>query len=122
MTAPLVILADDNLFFRAKIESALHAAGYEVTTVTTEASLESALARGPRAVLIGVGSSRMPWRTMVTRVRASMGPAFPLVGYGPHVDEALFAEAKAAGCSAVHPNGLVAVDPARVIARHAPTT
>lgn len=119
MTAPLVILADDNLFFRAKIESALGAAGYEVTTVTGETQLAAALERDPRAMLLDVGSSRLPWREMLRAARERCGADFPVIGYGPHVDEDLFVRAREAGCTAVHPNGLVAVDPARVLARNA---
>jgi hypothetical protein len=114
----LVIVVEDNLFLRPRIESSLEAAGFAARCVVAEKGLEEALGRSPAAMLINVGSRRLDWRPLVLMARKSGGIRFPIVGYGPHVETALLDDARKAGCSEVVPNGLVAKNAAGVIGLH----
>jgi len=110
-----VVLIEDNLFLRAKIEGALAEAGYRPRCVTAPDTLRAALGGQPLIVLVNL-AARAPWEALVALVREQ--GAVPVVGYGPHTDEALLARGRAAGCSEVVPNGLVAGNPGAVVVRH----
>ncbi|MCU0232242.1 MAG: hypothetical protein MUC67_12870 [Acidobacteria bacterium] len=112
---PAVVVIEDNLFLRAKIEGALAEAGYRPRVATAPAALQAALAERPLLVLVNL-AARAPWEALVAEIRAAS--PIPIVGYGPHTDEALLARGRAAGCAEVVPNGLVAGNPAAVVARH----
>lgn len=112
---PTIVVIEDNLFLRARIEGALGEAGYRARIATAPAALRAALAEQPLLVLVNL-AARAPWEALVAQVRA-VGPV-PVVGYGPHTDEALFARGRAAGCAAVVPNGLVAGHPEALVVRH----
>jgi DNA-binding response OmpR family regulator len=112
---PAVVVIEDNLFLRAKIEGALAEAGYRPRVATAPDALRAALAEQPLLVLVNL-AARAPWEALVALARES--GAVPVVGYGPHTDEALLTRGRAAGCAEVVPNGLVAGNPAAVVARH----
>jgi hypothetical protein len=112
---PTVVVIEDNLFLRAKIEGALAEAGYRARFAIAPDALCAALAAKPLLVLVNL-AARAPWEALVALVRGT-GPV-PVVGYGPHTDEALFARGRAAGCTEVVPNGLVAGNPGAVVLRH----
>jgi DNA-binding response OmpR family regulator len=114
----LVIIAEDNLFLRPKLEMSLSRAGYEVRTVSTLDALDEALDEGAAAIFVNVGSTRLPWPEIVGRARSRGGDEFPVLGYGPHVDKELFDKGVEQGCSKVLPNGLVAADAAKVLRQH----
>jgi DNA-binding NtrC family response regulator len=115
----LVLVAEDNLFLRPKLETALTRAGWAVRVVTDVAGLEEVIEDGPVALFVNVGSTRLPWTEMVVAARRQAGPDFPVLGYGPHVDKPLFERGVELGCTKVLPNGLVAADAARVLEQHA---
>ena len=112
---PTVVFIEDNLFLRAKIEGALAEAGYRPRCVTAPDALRAALAAEPLIVLVNL-AARAPWEALVALVRET--GLVPVVGYGPHTDEALFERGRAAGCAEVVPNGLVAGNPGAVVVRH----
>lgn len=114
-TSPVVIVVEDNLFLRAKIEGALKADGYAPRVVADEHALDAALAEAPILVLVNL-AARAPWERLVERVREIV--VAPVVGYGPHTDEELLARGRAAGCDDVVANGLVAGNPGHLVVRY----
>ena len=117
-TAQFVLVVDDNLFLRPRIESSLTAAGFASRFVTSESQVEDALLQSPVAVLINAGSPRIGWETFATRAREALGGEAPIVAFGPHVDDTLGARAREAGCTECVPNGLVAKQAGRVVEQH----
>ena len=115
---PLIIVAEDNLFLRPRIESSLGAAALEPCFVLGREALESALERGPAGMLVNLASPRLDWRALVSDARRVAGAGLPIVGYGPHVDPDLLRSARAAGCTETVPNGLVGKNAAGVIGVH----
>ena len=115
----LVIIAEDNLFLRPRLESSLEGAGYEVRYVTDAAGLAEALEEEPAAFFVNLGSTRLPWEAMISAVRGRLGKSFPLFGYGPHVDADLFDRGRELGCTRVVPNGQVASNAAKIVETHA---
>jgi CheY-like chemotaxis protein len=114
--APLVLIADDNLFLRPGIERSLRDAGFAVEAVGGPAALEQALVRGPALVLVNLAGRE--GLGCVRRVRARAGDALPVVGYGPHVDADLLRTGRETGCTRVVANGKVAADAASVVRQH----
>lgn len=115
---PIVIVLEDNLFLRPKLEHSLNAAGYEPRFVTGGERFETALGDDPVGLLANFGSAKLDMKTLIPRAREAMGDAFPIVAYGPHVDKELKVTAEKLGCTEMVPNGLVAHDAARVIGLH----
>jgi CheY-like chemotaxis protein len=113
-----VVVAEDNLFLRPRIESSLASAGYEPRFVVSAERVARALAADAVAMLVNIDAARLDWERAIRAARETRGDAFPVVGYGPHVDRELFARARSAGCSEVVPNGLVAKNAAGVIGVH----
>ncbi len=116
--ARIVIVAEDNLFLRPRIESSLAAGGFVPRFVVSAERLPDALAADASALLVNVDARTLDWERVVRDARAALGPGFPIVGYGPHVEKDLFARARAAGCTEVVPNGLVAKNAASVVGVH----
>ena len=114
----IVIIAEDNLFLRPKLESSLEGAGYEVRYVTDAAALAEALEDEPAAFFVNLGSTRLPWEAMIAAARTRLGEGFPLFGYGPHVDADLFDRGRELGCTRVVPNGQVASNAAKIVEAH----
>lgn len=116
---PLVVIAEDNLFLRPKLETSLEGAGYRVRYVTDAPGLAEALEEEPAAFFVNLGSTRLPWEAMIAAARARLGESFPLFGYGPHVDADLFERGRELGCTRVVPNGQVAANAAKIVDAHA---
>jgi CheY-like chemotaxis protein len=113
-----VLIAEDNLFFVSRLESSLRAAGFETHVVTSAEALEEALGEDASALLVGLASARVDWRTVVRRARELKGPSWPIVGFGPHVQSALPKEGREAGCSGFVANGKMAEDAPSVVRRY----
>ena len=116
---PTVIIAEDNLFLRPKLDSSLEGAGYKVRYVTDAPALAEALEEGPAAFFVNLGSTRLPWEAMISAARARLGEDFPVFGYGPHVDADLFDRGRELGCTRVVPNGQIAANAAKIVETHA---
>jgi CheY-like chemotaxis protein len=126
-----VVVLDDNLFLRPRLTADLQDAGWTVDyvagaerfraalTATLTAAPEGTTPRGaaPDVVLVNLASRSFDWAALVGEARA-LHPAVPVIGFGPHVDEALAQRGLAAGCVEVVPNGAVAKSAARVVGRH----
>jgi hypothetical protein len=86
--------------------------------VRTPEAIEQALAGGAAMLLVGLASSRIDWRAIVERARRLEGDAWPIVGFGPHVQAALPKEGREAGCSGFVANGKMAEDAPAVVRRY----
>lgn len=113
-----VLIAEDNLFFLSRLESSLKAAGWEPCTVTTAEGLEQELESGAAMLLVGMASARIDWRGLVRRARELQGDAWPVIGYGPHVQAALPREGREAGCTGFVANGKIAEDAPAVVRKY----
>ncbi len=113
-----VVVLDDNLFLRPRLTADLQDAGWTVDYVAGAERFRAALTEAPDVVLVNLASRSFDWAALVGEARA-LHPAVPVIGFGPHVDEALAQRGLAAGCVEVVPNGAVAKSAARVVGRHA---
>ncbi len=122
MSAGIALVLDNNLFLRPKLESDLAAQGWTVRYATTAARFREILDdEDPSVVFVNLAARGLPWAELVGEVRRDF-PGVPVIGFGPHVDEALAEVGSRAGCAEVVPNGLVARSASRVAARHVPRT
>ncbi len=86
-----------DLFVATRIESAIRAAGAEARTVDSGPALWDAIERWPELVLIDL--STPGWEEPVRRAKTlPQTRAIPIVAFGSHVDTALLAAARQAGC------------------------
>ena len=113
-----VVVVEDDLFLRPRVESSLRSADHEPVFVVSRPALDEALRVRPLALLVNLASRRLDFEDVVGAARRSWGPELPIVGYGPHVDAGLFERARRAGCTEAVPNGLVAKSAASVVALH----
>jgi CheY-like chemotaxis protein len=111
-----VLVAEDDLFLRPRIQGDLERAGWAVSFAPSVARFREALAAPPDVILVNLASRGMAFRALLDEARAA-APDVPVVGYGPHVDETLFAAGLAAGCRMVVPNGAVAKSSPAVVER-----
>jgi DNA-binding response OmpR family regulator len=84
---PVLVVADD-LFVRGRIDATARATGHRVGYATSADDFRAALRDDPpRAVLIGLAATRLPWEELVRELRASPETAGTYVlGFGPHMD------------------------------------
>ncbi len=119
MSTRTVFVLDNNLFLRPRLESDLAGQGWTVRYAATAERYRALLAdETPALVFVNVAAQGLAWPELVAETRREH-PGMPVVGFGPHVDEALAARARAAGCVDVVPNGMVARSASRVAERHA---
>jgi DNA-binding NtrC family response regulator len=115
MDARRALLLDPDLFFVTKITATLRSAGYETRTardVTAFAGLLAELA--PVVALVNLAGRGIDWHAAVQAARAAH---VPIIAYGPHVDVALHAAARAAGATRVIANAKLATDLPEIVAR-----
>jgi DNA-binding NtrC family response regulator len=118
--APVLVL-DDNLFFRPRLETELRTAGFTPVFAVGAAGFRSALDAEPGAVVVNLASRGFDAPALVAEAHARF-PALPIIGFGPHTDESLVASGLAAGCVEVVPNGLVVRAAGRLVAQRRATT
>jgi CheY-like chemotaxis protein len=95
----LVLVLEDDLLFRSRIEMGLEANGYRARFVTTVTDLTEAVKAAPVLTLVNAGSDRLPWERMVELVgQRRLQPQAPVVAYGPHADLEVRKRALDAGC------------------------
>ena len=116
-----VIVLDDNLFFRPRLETELRAAGFTPVFAVAAAGFRSALDAAPDAVVVNLAARGFDAAALVAEAHVRF-PALPIIGFGPHTDESLVASGLAAGCVEVVPNGLVVRAAGRLVAQHRATT
>jgi len=102
----LVLVLADDLFVRGRIDATARATGQPVRYARSADDARAALREeSPRAVLIGLAATRLPWEEIVRALRADPSTAGTYVlGFGPHMDLALRSRALAAGVDRVLAN------------------
>jgi len=103
--SPLLALVDD-LFVRGRIDAAAEATGVDVHYVATLQDVrEAARARPPRALLVGMATTRRPWAELIREVKADADLAsIYVLAFGPHLNLDLRARALEAGADRVLAN------------------
>lgn len=124
MTAPPLLLGlVSDVFFVAPIEAAAHALGYAVRWVEQATATEwvaEVVEWQPALVIVELGHPRLPWAACVAALKTSPATRrIPVLGFGPHVDLALRAEAEAAGCDVIVAKRALLHDLPGLITKHA---
>jgi len=102
---PVLVVADD-LFVRGRIDATARAVGRSVRYARSADDFRAALrADRPRAVLVGLAATRLPWAELVRELRADPAAAGTYVlAFGPHKNLDLRARALDAGVDRVLAN------------------
>ena len=102
---PVLVLADD-LFVRGGIDATARATGRRVRYARSADDARAAIRdERPRAVLVGLAATRLPWAELVRELKADPTTAgMYVLGFGPHKDLALRARALEAGVDRVLAN------------------
>jgi DNA-binding response OmpR family regulator len=107
-TAPAIVVAGDDLLFSERIASASKALGYRPVVVRTADAFRAALARGPAAAILDLGSRRFDALAAIRRAKADPASrGVPLLGFCGHLDAARRTAAREAGCNLVTTNGAI---------------
>ena len=96
----MILAIVDDLFFRAKLETAAAQLGVPLTIVADPISVPSGQLWS--RVLIDLNLSRGDVLAMIRAIQAAH-PGIPIVGFCSHVEQQLQQQALAAGCTAVLP-------------------
>ena len=98
---PILAIVED-LFFRAKLETAATQLGTALTVASPEQSLEAFQGRAWQLVIIDLNVSSGDPLGLLRAIRKG-APTVPIIGYCAHVQRELQAEAASAGCTTVLP-------------------
>jgi CheY-like chemotaxis protein len=97
----VAVLVDD-MFFGAKINSAVEACGRKIERVKSREQLEALAATKPSLVILDLNSNRLDPIEAIQLLKSHSDLKFiPLVGFVSHVQTALIRNAQAAGCDYV---------------------
>ena len=101
----VLVLADD-LFVRGRIDATARATGRRVRYARSADDARAAIRdERPRAVLVGLAATRLPWAELVRELKADPATAGTYVlGFGPHKNLELRARALEAGADRVLAN------------------
>jgi DNA-binding NarL/FixJ family response regulator len=99
--AAVVFLSSD-MTFSSRVLGAAATLGIDCKIAALPAQLPGAVGGDCRLVLVDLGLGGLDLPAMVKAIRSASSAA-KIVAFGPHVDEALLASAKAAGCDVVLP-------------------
>ena len=120
---PAALLLESDLFFIAKIGETLRHAGYETRPARRADDFARLLGElAPAVALVSTATRGLDWRAGIAAAKAA---GVPVIAYGPHVDLATQAEARAAGADRVIANSKLQSDLPEIVARavrHAATT
>ena len=113
------VLLSRDLMFTVKITGTAKELGHRVQ-VAGNLELASALIREhrPRAVFVDLTAGPLASAESLAALQAVAGPDVPFIAFGPHVDAAALAAARAAGCAAVMPRSKFAAELPALIRRH----
>lgn len=102
---PVLVVADD-LFVRGRIDATARATGHPIRYARSADDFRAALHEDrPRAVLVGLAATRLPWADLVRELRADPASAGTYVlAFGPHKNLELRARALDAGVDRVLAN------------------
>jgi len=105
---PTVVVADDDLFFSARISAVLTSIGYVPVVVRTLDAFRRALAQAPAAGIVNLAAHQFDAAAAVRDAKdAADTRSIPLLGFCGHRDVARQAAAREAGCDLVVTNGAV---------------
>jgi ActR/RegA family two-component response regulator len=116
---PTALLLESDLFFITKIGETLRHAGYETKTARRTDEFARLLGElAPAVALVNTAVSAaargVDWRAGIAAAKAA---GVPVVAYGPHVELATQAEARAAGADRVIANSKLQSDLPGIVAR-----
>ena len=106
--------------FSSRVVGAAKAQGADVLLVSSQADLPGKITADCRLALIDLSLDRLNLPAAVKAIKAG-APNARLIGYGPHVDEGLLADAKEAGCDQVLTRGQFNQQHAELLASAADT-
>ena len=142
---PVIVTLISDVFLSAPVESAVRAAGYSLVRIERGSDLEpeSALEHGrvflgepltgrgaqfirhmaewrPALMLVELSSTAIPWADWISAAKSSPATRrVPVIGFGPHTDLALRAQALQAGCDLVIAKSRLLSALPELIAQHA---
>jgi len=97
-----VAVVVDDMFFGAKINSAVEACGRKIERVKSREQLEALAATQPSLVIVDLNSTRLDPIESIQLLKAHSDLKFiPVVGFVSHVQTDLIRNAQAAGCDYV---------------------
>jgi DNA-binding response OmpR family regulator len=112
---PAALLLERDLFFITKIGETLRHAGYETRPTRRADDFARLLGElAPAVALVNTAAPDLDWRASIAAARAA---GVPVIAYGPHVDLATQAEARAAGADRVIANSKLQSDLPGIVAR-----
>jgi DNA-binding NarL/FixJ family response regulator len=97
-----VVFLTADLLFSSRVLGAARTLGVDCKIASSPTQLMAALDADCRLVLIDLGMDGLDLNAAVASVRGASSAA-RIVAFGPHVNEALLASAKSAGCDVVLP-------------------
>src|SRR5688572_14622512 len=95
-----VLFLSSDLMFSSRVVGAAKTLGVSVQMVADPAGLADKIAADCRLVLVDLTLDRLNLPAAVEAIRSG-APGAKVIAYGPHVDEALLADAADAGCDQV---------------------
>src|SRR3954468_24913704 len=98
-----VLFLCPNLMFASRVSGAAAALKIPLQVVATASDLAAKLSAKTRLVIVDLSQPGLDLPQLVGQVRQG-SPSARIVAFGPHVNEAELAAAKAAGCDEVMPN------------------
>jgi CheY-like chemotaxis protein len=113
-----------DLWFLSRVQAAAAERGARVVSVRRAERLAAAATATPPALVIvdmGTGTRGQDWAAAIGAVKALPGAA-PVVAFGPHVDAAAQAAARAAGADRVLSNSRLTETLPDLLARYLPAT
>jgi hypothetical protein len=99
-----VLFVSSDLMFSSRVVGAAKALGVPLTLVADPTTLGSKVSADCRMAFVDLTLDNLNLPAAVTAIKAG-APAARVIGYGPHVDTALLADANAAGCDVVLTRG-----------------
>jgi len=106
----LILVACRDLMFRSKIDVMLRHSGITPGVLRASDDPAAVLAAGrPSAIILDLRLGPERWRPIVAEARAAT-PPIPILAFGPHIDRAAQAAARAAGCTLVVANSRLSRD------------
>ena len=113
---PTGLLLCRDLIFTTKVMGTAKALGYHVQVAGDVRSAQSAIETlCPRVIFIDLTAGELVAPQALSHYLKLAGPDVWFVAFGPHVDEAALAAAKAAGCQVVLPRSKFAGDLPRLM-------
>ena len=104
----MIRVACHDLMFRSKVETTLGHMGHVALTLRAADDPAAVVAANhPVAAIVDLGLGEERWRHIVAAVRAPE-PPIPVLAFGSHVDRAMQAAARQAGCDLVVANSRLA--------------